>query len=483
MKIIELESKTGLDRATIRYYEKEGLITPNRQENGYRDYSAEDMNHLLKIKLLRQLGMSMDRIRNLQQGSEDFSTALSDQLRQLDDKIAAAQQAKSVCQDMLNDRVNYATLNTEIYFAKLSAKPAVNTPTISKAYHEPAAVEPYHPVRRYVARAIDYFLIESILLIVLIVIFRVRPISDFTSNLIAYGSPFLAIPLAAFFLHRFGTTPGKWLMGLGVSNSNGGRLSYSDGLSREWDALRYGYGFGIPIWSLIRLYKSYRQHGDRKSMDWDYHCEYLYHPWDRRRKIALSLSIILMISINSLSFLDLLKPTYRGDLTVAEFASNYNDYVQSYLEDASASQYLQQDGTWPEQNSSSNTNGVVIVIGSKSENNDFTYELEGERITAIRYQNTWTDIMACNPLGGKLQIAVLTMLMSQPNATIFDLYELEDLWESNFDQENGSFTCKNIQVSWNIQSVNCFKSTGNTYYSSNQDVESSVTVDFELIVH
>ena len=36
MKIKELEHQTGLDRATIRYYEKEGFLEPSRGENGYR---------------------------------------------------------------------------------------------------------------------------------------------------------------------------------------------------------------------------------------------------------------------------------------------------------------------------------------------------------------------------------------------------------------------------------------------------------------
>ena len=36
MKIQELESRTGLDRATIRFYEQEGLVVPQRNpENGF----------------------------------------------------------------------------------------------------------------------------------------------------------------------------------------------------------------------------------------------------------------------------------------------------------------------------------------------------------------------------------------------------------------------------------------------------------------
>ena len=48
MKIQELEIRTGLDRATIRYYERLNFIQPKRQENGYRDYTADDLEELLK---------------------------------------------------------------------------------------------------------------------------------------------------------------------------------------------------------------------------------------------------------------------------------------------------------------------------------------------------------------------------------------------------------------------------------------------------
>jgi len=42
MTIKEVEQILGLPRATVRFYEKEGLIEPKRGENGYRDYSQMD---------------------------------------------------------------------------------------------------------------------------------------------------------------------------------------------------------------------------------------------------------------------------------------------------------------------------------------------------------------------------------------------------------------------------------------------------------
>ena len=60
MKTNEIEIKTGLSKQTILYYEKEGLINPERNENGYRNYSDENLQQLMLIKLLRSMNVSID---------------------------------------------------------------------------------------------------------------------------------------------------------------------------------------------------------------------------------------------------------------------------------------------------------------------------------------------------------------------------------------------------------------------------------------
>ena len=37
MTIQEVERQSGMTRANIRFYEEKGLLTPQRQPNGYRD--------------------------------------------------------------------------------------------------------------------------------------------------------------------------------------------------------------------------------------------------------------------------------------------------------------------------------------------------------------------------------------------------------------------------------------------------------------
>ena len=38
----EPKKRPGMTRANIRFYEQEGLLTPARTSNGYRDYSEAD---------------------------------------------------------------------------------------------------------------------------------------------------------------------------------------------------------------------------------------------------------------------------------------------------------------------------------------------------------------------------------------------------------------------------------------------------------
>ena len=68
MTIKELETSLGMTRANIRFYEQEGFLTPERGANNYRIYSEEDVETLRKIKLLRQLGLPLDTIKQVQSG-------------------------------------------------------------------------------------------------------------------------------------------------------------------------------------------------------------------------------------------------------------------------------------------------------------------------------------------------------------------------------------------------------------------------------
>ncbi len=56
MKSKEVQTKTGLTRKAIEYYEAQGLLNPSRDENGYRNYSDQDVSRLSQISGYRKLG-------------------------------------------------------------------------------------------------------------------------------------------------------------------------------------------------------------------------------------------------------------------------------------------------------------------------------------------------------------------------------------------------------------------------------------------
>ena len=65
MNIGSVSQRSGLPAKTIRYYEDIGLIHPDRRDNGYRDYSTEDVHRLRFLQRSRGLGFSVEECRQL----------------------------------------------------------------------------------------------------------------------------------------------------------------------------------------------------------------------------------------------------------------------------------------------------------------------------------------------------------------------------------------------------------------------------------
>jgi MerR family mercuric resistance operon transcriptional regulator len=66
MKIGEAAAASGCHLETIRYYERVGVLPRTvRTGNGYRDYTAKDVDKLRFVTRGRELGFSLDDIRSL----------------------------------------------------------------------------------------------------------------------------------------------------------------------------------------------------------------------------------------------------------------------------------------------------------------------------------------------------------------------------------------------------------------------------------
>ena len=170
MKIKELELRSGMDRANIRYYEKEGLLQPERTENGYREYSERDLQQLLKIRLLRSLHFSLDDIRFLIQNRVPLSALLTKQLQQLEDETEDLIYAKSLCESMQLEGVTFQTLDAEKYLKNIEAiSENSSTDYFSIGLEIPQVFE---PIRRFVARGIDFALYNTVAIFVKFLVCR-----------------------------------------------------------------------------------------------------------------------------------------------------------------------------------------------------------------------------------------------------------------------------------------------------------------------
>ena len=96
LPIGELSRRTGTKVQTIRYYEEIGLMhEAGRTGGGQRRYAPADLDRLAFIRHARQLGFSLDAIRELLSLSDEPSRSCSDvdsiarrQLRQVEQRIA-----------------------------------------------------------------------------------------------------------------------------------------------------------------------------------------------------------------------------------------------------------------------------------------------------------------------------------------------------------------------------------------------------------
>ncbi len=117
MTIKEVEEKTSLGRSNIRFYEKEKLIAPVRNENnGYREYTEEDLENIKKIAFLRTLDISIEDIRKIMLHKIELHEIISTQYHKIDAQIEELQLAKSICNRMLQiDTLNINNLEVEQY--------------------------------------------------------------------------------------------------------------------------------------------------------------------------------------------------------------------------------------------------------------------------------------------------------------------------------------------------------------------------------
>lgn len=75
VRIGQAARASGTSARALRYYEDEGLITPGRQANGYRDYCPTTLDTVVRIRSLLAAGLSMRLVREVLPFMDETSAA------------------------------------------------------------------------------------------------------------------------------------------------------------------------------------------------------------------------------------------------------------------------------------------------------------------------------------------------------------------------------------------------------------------------
>ena len=100
MNIKQAQKLSGVSADNIRFYEKQGLLSPARDpDNNYRDYSEADIRLLKLIRALRMLDMPLEQVKAVLSGDLPLSQAAKEQQGRLEDRSRQLAEAIRLCEE------------------------------------------------------------------------------------------------------------------------------------------------------------------------------------------------------------------------------------------------------------------------------------------------------------------------------------------------------------------------------------------------
>lgn len=117
MFINEVEHIIKLSKKSIRYYEELGLINPNRNiNNDYRVYNENDINKLKIIKFLREIGVSINELKLLNDGSLALKECMIDRINQIKKEVDKYKKVINMCEEIAKNDDAYENIDITKYF-------------------------------------------------------------------------------------------------------------------------------------------------------------------------------------------------------------------------------------------------------------------------------------------------------------------------------------------------------------------------------
>lgn len=161
MKIGDFSKLSQITIKALRYYEKEGLLVPNSVDplTGYRSYSTNQLIEAARIKSYRQLGFSIEEIKQVVSG-KDFQRALINKAQEL----KAEQEDISFRLSLIHHLLEEENMNYQVTQKQIPAHIVYYSETVLDSYSDAmtwipkvgAEVKEYNPNLKCVEPSYEY---------------------------------------------------------------------------------------------------------------------------------------------------------------------------------------------------------------------------------------------------------------------------------------------------------------------------------------
>ncbi|QDY80683.1 MerR family transcriptional regulator [Streptomyces qinzhouensis] len=113
MFIGELSKRAGVSTRSLRYYEQQGLLRPQRRASGYREFGESDVAAVRRVRILLAAGLKTDLIREVlpcmtEEGAvlaptcEEMAQDLKSERERLSRSIEQLQEARAVLSSIIH---------------------------------------------------------------------------------------------------------------------------------------------------------------------------------------------------------------------------------------------------------------------------------------------------------------------------------------------------------------------------------------------
>jgi DNA-binding transcriptional MerR regulator len=100
MTIGQLAEETGVPTSTIRFWERQGLLTPDHRQSGQRRYTAGAVRSVAMLRLLQEVGLTLGDIRRFREERavtpRSWHRLVAEKLTDVERQIAALEHARDL---------------------------------------------------------------------------------------------------------------------------------------------------------------------------------------------------------------------------------------------------------------------------------------------------------------------------------------------------------------------------------------------------